>query len=482
MQNAAHEAAQEHTFQPPESTDQLPSGYKTTLFALWLGQFLAPFFMSGMITMLPQMAREWGSTAVEQAMAILAYIVSQAIFNILGGRLGDIWGRKRVLVIGTCIFTIASVCMGFAPNMNVVIVLRFVQGLGGALTSCCALAIAMELAPKGYRGRVMGLMSSAVYLGLSLGPFVGGAVATFLGWRWLFYGVIIPGTLVAVTILINLRQEWRESKGEPLDWLGAVQLFIGLSLLAGGAVEIPQNALAAWVALAGLLILGSFLWHQWRAPYPIFDVRMLRTPGFRVGLVAMFMNFGSTSGLIFFFPMYLQQVRMLTPFHASLFMLVQSGVQFLASPVGGRLSDRYGADPVAACGMILCGIAILGATSLGLDTPLAWMLVVQIFVGIGIGLFSAPNTVATLSNVESKHLAVASGLTGSMRTLGNLFSQVLIGLIIAHWMGDAAITPGTTGAFLFSMRVGLVLFATMNLIGLVLGLRRVWSMWKSKKY
>ncbi len=448
-------------------------GFRATFVALWLGSLLTPFFMSGMVSVLPAMAREWNGTAVEISVALLNYSLAQAIFNILGGRFGDIWGRRRVLLIGVSVFTLASILMGMAGSMLNIICLRFIQGLGGAMISSCSTAIAMSLAPRAYRGRVMGLLSTAVYLGLTLGPLVAGALATWLNWRWLFYGVALPGSLVIAIILLEVKQEWREAKGEPMDWVGGGMLSLGLASLALGVISLSRVWWGLIPAGIGVLLLTVFWRFEGRVSFPIFNPHIFKeSKGLSTGLLAMFLNFGVTAGLLTYFILYLQQVRMLTPFEASLFMVLQSVAQLLAAPLGGRLADRFGAERIANYGVAMCCAGTLGVAFLSPDSSWMFILMLQCGVGAGIGIFAPPNMVATLSGVESRSLAVASGMTGSMRTMGVLFSQVQVAAVLAHFMGNSPVTLETVPAFMNAMRTSLVIFVGLMLLGLVVGLRR----------
>ena len=154
-------------------------------------------------------------------------------------------------------------------------------------------------------------------------------------------------------------------------------------------------------------------------------------------------------------------------------MMVQSFAQVVASPSGGKLADRFGPERVSALGMLLCGLGILGVAMLGKTTPLAWMVLSQILLGTGMGTFGAPNTVATLGQVPSKHLSVASGIMGSMRTMGGLLSQVLIAFMLGWFMGDRPITPEHADTYLLAMRSTLICFGILNICGLCVGLKRL---------
>ena len=447
---------------------------KTIIGALWAGNLFSPLLAASVIATLPAMGRDLQATAVQLSLVLSIYALSQVVFNILGGRFGDLWGRRRILLTGIGLLCLLSVGMGFAPNIEFFLGMRFFQGMAAAMISSCVTAIAISMSPVPKRGQIMGTLASAVYLGLTLGPLIGGGVATLFGWRWQFFGIVLPGVLVLALLRHFIKQEWREARGETFDLPGACLLLLGLGLITLGASGPGINRILLWLLPFGVLVMAAFFRRQWRIQYPILDIRMFaQAKGMGAGLVAMFINYGSTMGLIFFFSLYLQQVRGLTPFHAGLFMVLQSVVQMIFSPVGGRLGDKLGAELISATGMVICGVAIFGLTFLGLETPLILLIGCQILLGVGIGFFSPSNMVSTLRNVQARHLAVASGLMGSMRTMGALFSQVLTSIIVGHYLGSSAVGPDNMDSFLKAMHIAMLCFSAINLCGVFVGLGRI---------
>ncbi|MCH5276717.1 MAG: MFS transporter [Desulfovibrionaceae bacterium] len=458
------------------SSGQSPVFSRTLLGALWTGNLFAPFLMSAVAALLPALGRDLGASAVELSLIIVVYTLAQAVFNLVGGRLGDLWGRRRMLLAGVLLFTAVTAAIGTVSYLPVLLGLRFVQGAGAALISSCTMAIAMSLAPASRRGRIMGMVTSAVYLGLSAGPVAGGAIAARGDWRWLFWSMVVPGLAVWLVLRRFIRTEWRHARGESLDVPGCLILLAGLSGIALGAGGMGMEAWLVWLALPGLCLLGLFVWWESRARVPLLDVRAFRAmKGVGAGMAAMFVNYGSTMGLVFLFSLYLQHVRGFSPYTAGLMLVVQSLAQMLSSPLGGRLADNLGAERVSAGAMALCGAGILVMAFLGKDSPPAVLIASQVVLGVGIGCFSAPNVVATLGRVPPRHLAVASGLIGSMRTLGGLFSQVFITLVLGHYMGEAGLDADSVDSFLTAMRVSLVGLGLLNLGGILIGVSRVRS-------
>ena len=171
----------------PSGAEEPSALSRALLGALWTGNLFAPFLMSGVTAVLPALGRELHASAVDLSLIMVVYTLAQAVFNLVGGRIGDVWGRRRVLLIGVLLFTWVTTVMGAVSGVRVLLGLRFIQGTAAALISSCATAIAISLAPVSRRGRIMGVLTSAVYLGLTLGPLAGGALAARGDWRWLCY-------------------------------------------------------------------------------------------------------------------------------------------------------------------------------------------------------------------------------------------------------------------------------------------------------
>ncbi len=457
-----------------EPDGRLSTESRVVIGGLWMGNLFSPFLIASVVALLPGIGRDLNATAVELSLIMVVYMLSQVIFSVLGGRFGDLWGLRRMLLAGVACFTVTTIAMGFAPGMPAFLSLRFVQGGAGALMSACTMAIAVNLTPPSRRGRVMGILTSAVYLGLTLGPLIGGGMGTLLHWRWFFIAIAVPGLAVWLVLRRSIRQEWRGARGEKLDVPGALLLTAALALFALGASSGGLAPWIVWLTPLGALFFGAFLLWEKRAAYPLVSLGIFReTRGLGSGLLAVLINYGSFMGAAFLFSLYLQHVRGFTPFHAGLVLMLQSVMQVIFSPIGGRLADSLGAERVSAAGMLLCGAGILGAALLNADSPLAVLLAAQIMLGVGVGFFNAPNMVATLRNVQPRQIALASGLIGSMRTMGGLCSQVIASVVIGVFMGDAMLGPDNVDSFMRAMRASLVCFGMLNICGLGLGLGRL---------
>ena len=445
-----------------------------TLFAVCMAHFLMPFMMSAVGVALPSMGREFAASALQLGLVETTYVLSASIFLLAMGRFGDIYGRRRVFQSGILAFTAVGGLISQAWSIEAVIVLRFLQGMGGAMVMATTMAIVVSAFPTEERGKALGIAIASVYAGISCGPFFGGHLVALLGWRSLFYLLIPLGLTTWVVVRLKMRQEWAEAAGEPFDWPGAL-LYAPAVLLLMVAVT---NLKRGWWAWALLLLahvgFALFLRRQGRTPYPLLDVALLRNNRvFALSNLAALFNYAATFGVTFFLSLYLQYVKGMGPQQAGTVLIVQPVVQTLFSPLCGRLSDRIPATWVATAGMACCALGLAVAAGLGAASPLPHVLALLVLLGAGFALFSSPNVSIIMGSVEPRHLGVASGLNSTMRTFGMMSSMLIITLIFSILMHDQPVTAATQPAFLSSMRLALLIFCGLCLVGIGCSIGRV---------
>ncbi|MDW7709198.1 MAG: MFS transporter [Deferrisomatales bacterium] len=437
-----------------------------TLLAVGAVHFLIPFMMSAVGIALPSIGRELGASARGLGLVETAYVTSAAVFLLPMGRLGDIRGRRRVFQWGLGVFTLVGGLLSLSRSIEALILLRFLQGMGGAMVNATGLAMVVSVFPPEERGKALGLTVASVYLGISCGPFLGGALVAAAGWRSLFVLSCALGAAALLLVSRRLQGEWAQARGEPFDWLGSLVYGISILLLVGGASSLARWPWAWGVAAAGVAGLVFFAVLESRTAHPILDVRFLR--GNRLFLfssLGALLNYASTFGVTFFLSLYLQYVRGMSPWEAGTVLFLQPLVQALLSPACGRLADRYPPERVATAGMALCAVGVGAAATVTADTPLPTLLFLLAVLGTGFALFSSPNTSAIMGSVPSRFYGLASGVTATMRTLGMMVSMTIVTLAFSVFMGGSPVTPETREAFLASMRAALFTFSLLCVAG-----------------
>lgn len=438
-----------------------------TLFVVCVAHFLMPFMMSAVGVALPTMGREFSASAIQLGLVETTYVLSASIFLLAMGRLGDIYGRRKIFQYGLVLFTLIGGLLSQAWSIETVIALRFLQGMGGSMVMATTMAIVVSVFPAEERGRALGIAVASVYAGISCGPFFGGLLVTAFGWRSIFYLCVPFGIVGYAVSLAKFRTEWADARGEPFDWRGSLIYATAILLLIAGASNLDRGGWA-WVLVgSGLLGVGGFVYFEAGTAFPLLNIELLRSNRvFALSNLAALFNYAATFGVTFFLSLYLQYVKGMSPQQAGTVLIAQPIVQAVLSPFCGRLADRYPAARVATAGMLLCAIGLAVASTLRAASSLALVFSTLCLLGLGFALFSSPNVSVIMGSVPQRYLGIASGLNSSMRTLGMLTSMTLITIIFSLLMGGAPVTAETQGLFLTSMRVALQLFCALCVIGI----------------
>ena len=444
------------------------------LFSICMAHFLNPFMMSAVGVALPVMGREFSASALQLGLVETTFMLSMAIFLLAMGRLGDIHGRRKIFQLGLLFFAFAGGLISQATSIEMVIALRFFQGLGGAMVNATTMAILVSAFEPYERGKALGIAIASVYAGISCGPFIGGFLVELLGWRSLFYLMVPLGLLTWLVTRIKIREEWAGSKGEPFDWTGALVYAPSILLLVYGVTHLKEGGWIWALLLLANLGLLLFIWIERRASYPMLNVRLLfENRVFALSNLAALFNYAATFGVTFFLSLYLQFVKGMGPHQAGTILIAQPVVQTLLSPLCGRLSDRIPASYIATLGMGSCAAGLVVAANLSAASSLPQVVALLVFLGLGFALFSSPNVSMIMGSVESRYLGVASGLNASMRSLGMLTSMTIITLIFSYLMKGQQVTLETQAAFLTSMRTALLIFCGLCVVGIGCSLGRV---------
>ena len=455
----------------PKTPEQV-SRERVALLIATLASFATPFMGSAINVALPSIGQELAMDAVLLSWVATSYLLAAAVFLVPFGRLADIHGRKRIFVYGISLFSLASLLVGLATSGAFLIAARIVQGLGSAMIFGTGVAILTSVFPSGERGRVLGINVAAVYVGLSVGPFIGGYLTQNLGWRSIFLAPLPLGLGIVGLIAWKLKGEWAEAQGEPFDLSGSIIYSLALVALMYGFSSLPAPRSVLLLA-AGIVGLATFAAWEVRARHPVLNVKLFvgnRT--FAFSNLAALINYGATSAVAFLLSLYLQCIQALNPQQAGLVLVAQPIVQASFSPLAGRLSDRIEPRLVASLGMALTASGLGLLTLLGAGTPLWALIACLILLGFGFALFSSPNMNAIMGSVERRFYGVASGTLGTMRLVGQTLSMGIATLMFALYIGRVEITPELYPLFLASIKTAFAIFAALCVVGIFASLTR----------
>ncbi len=442
------------------------------LFVTAMASFLTPFMGSSINIALPTIGREFSADAFSLSWISTAYLLAAAMFLVPVGRFADIRGRRRVFLAGMIGYTFVSFLCGLATSEGMLIALRALQGATDALMFATATAIVTSVYPPRERGKALGVNVASVYAGLALGPFIGGFITEYLGWRSIFYFTTALGLLVIGLTIWKMRDEWAEAAGQKMDSVGAVFYAAALLAVMNGFRLLPDLS-GVVVMIAGIALLAVFVLWERRTTYPVLDMGLFRrNVVFGMSNLSALINYAATFALTFLMSLYLQYIKGLDPRAAGLVMLSQPVIMSAFSPLAGRLSDRVEPRVVASAGMAMSTAGLLLTSFLDPGSSLAHIVAILMLCGLGFALFSSPNVSAIMGSVDRKHYGVASATTSAMRLIGQMLSMATAGMIIALYVGKVEITAQNHASFLGGFRAAFLIFAGLCLGGIFASLAR----------
>jgi EmrB/QacA subfamily drug resistance transporter len=444
----------------------------SALLVATLASFLTPFMTSAVIIALPSIGKEFSLNAILLSWVPTSYILAAAIFLVPFGRLADIYGRKRIFTYGIFIYTVSSFFTAISNSATALIFSRILQGIGSAMIFSTAVAIVTSVFPIGERGRVLGINVAAVYLGLSVGPFLGGFLTQQLGWRSIFIANLLLGLIIIFFLYWKLKGEWAEAKGEKFDLVGSLIYSLAIISIMYGFSLLPSFR-GGVLILFGIVSLFFFVRFEDKQKHPVLSTNLFRgSVTFAFSNLAALINYCSTSAVAFLLSLYLQYIKKLSPQEAGLVILFQPVIMTIFSPLAGRLSDKVEPRIVASIGMVLTTIGLSLFIFLSKNTPESFIIANLILLGLGFGLFSSPNMNAIMSSVEKKFYGTASGTLATMRLTGQMLSLGIAMLIFAVYIGKVQITPEHYPLFLKSTKVAFAVFAALCFGGIFASLAR----------
>jgi EmrB/QacA subfamily drug resistance transporter len=440
-----------------------------TLAIVSLGLFMTTLDNLVVTTALPSIRRSLGASIQSLEWTVNAYTLTFAVLLLTGAALGDRFGRRRMFAIGLAMFTASSAAAALSTSTDMLIAARAVQGFGAAIVLPLTLTLLSEAVPPARRGMALGIWGGVSGLGVAIGPLVGGAVVSGISWHWIFW-INVPVGLVLLPLALT---QLTESRGPApnLDLRGLALAGPGLLGITYGAIRGQALGWTSATILAsfafGVAFLIAFVAWELRAPQPMLPMRFFRSRQFAATNGLSFAMFFGVFGSIFLLAQFFQTVQGYSPLQAGLRTLPWTAMPMIVAPIAGTLSDRIGARPLMAAGLVLQTIAI--AWLAAVITPgvaYSSLIVPFILAGTGMALVFAPAANAALGSVRPTETGQASGATNAIRELGGVFGvAVLASVFSAHgsYASPHAFTSGLTAA----LPIGAVVLAVGAAIALL---------------
>jgi EmrB/QacA subfamily drug resistance transporter len=439
---------------PPDAAAGPERGTKWwTLVAVCLGTFMLLLDVTIVNVALPDIQTALQSSFSDLQWVVDAYALSLAALLLTGGSLADLYGRRRLYVVGLVVFTVASLLCGVAGSTLVLQLSRALQGVGGAIMFAVSLALLADAFRGKDRGTAFGIWGAITGLAVAIGPLLGGVLTTGLSWRWIFL-VNLPIGVLAVVIALTKVAESRSPQARRPDWIGFVLFTGALAALVYGLIESGQRSFGDGVVLACLVgaavLLAAFVAVEARGRQPMFDLSLFRLPTVTGGSVAAFGLSASIFALLLYLVLYLQDVLGFSALATGVRLLVLSGGILATSTIAGRLSSRVPVRLLIGPGLLLVGIGLL--LMRGLDAGSSWTHLVPglIVAGAGVGMVNPPLASTAVGVVPPQQAGMASGINSTFRQVGIATGIALLGTLFSNQvssyvLGHVDAIPGLSG-------------------------------------
>jgi EmrB/QacA subfamily drug resistance transporter len=405
-----------------------------------IGAFLGQLDASIAGLVLPTLEQVFGAPVASVEWVAIAYLLTLAALVVPLGRLADLLGRKMLYTWGFVVFIAGSAMCGLAPGLGWLIGFRVVQAVGAAMLQANSVAIITAAVPRRVLGRAIGIQGAAQAVGLSLGPSLGGFLIDALGWEWVFF-IAVPfgllGTVLAWLVLPRTTPRQTADMArtpEQFDWLGAALLgpAVGLVLLVLTYANTwgwtsPTLLVTAMLAVG---CLSAFWLAERRSRSPLIDLHLLRLPSFSIGLTAGLLAYVVLFGSLFLIPFYLERILGQTAARTGLLLTPIPIALGVLAPIAGTLTDRIGPRPPTIAGMAIAALALAGL-GLAPGASLVPTLGLLALLGIGVGLFTPPNSSAIMGSAPANRLGVAGGILNMTRSLGTSLGVAASGAVLA---------------------------------------------------
>ena len=435
--------------------------------------WMAAFLTTSINIALRDIKVEFHLGAVALGWVPLCYILAMGIVLVPLGKVADTVGRRLIFMIGLWIIFITGVALVLVHSYTLLVVFRFLQGVGSGTVFASATAIVALAYPPERRGFAMGIMAMTAYAGQSMGPILGGVIVDNIGWRSIF---LVGACYTLVTIVLDLwllkRAEWKDEQKHSFDWPGSIAYaaFLPAFLLGLSWLPLVRGLVLSVIGVVGL---AGFFWWETRVPGPVLDVRLFRHNRlFALSNLTALISYASVWAMTYLMALYLELIKGLNAETAGLVLVAGVVLQTVLSPFGGRLSDRIQPRWVVSIGMGFCVLGLAVLSFLDTSTPYSVIIVALCMMGIGYAFFSGPNQAAIMGSVERKDVGLAGASVGTMRVVGQALSVALATLIMAVVVGRHEIQAPDYPHFLTALHITFAIMAGLCAVSVLVSLVR----------
>ena len=405
------------------------------VFVSFITSFFAVFLSAGIVLGVPSIASEFGMNNIVQNWIPTIALLVVAVFTLPAGQISGKYGVKKSLIAGVIVFLVASIgaCLSFSTESF--LFFRVIQGIGMAFLNVSAMAMVVQAVNPKKRGKALGFTVTGIYLAGSLSPVLCGFLVYNLGWRAMFYFVIPFLVLCLILMIFKIPGEWKTYENNKIDSIGYILYGIGILLFIYGFTNL-MNGFGIACTVLGLIMLVIFAYFELKVDSPAFNMKLFKNMKFTSSNIAALCSYLAIAAITTILNYHFQYVRGWNAQISGLMLIITPIIMAIMAPNAGKLSDKIHPQKLAALGMGIASVTLLIMIFLDANTPIYLIVIAMILQGIGMGLFTTPNTNAIMSSVPPNETPNASAAQSAMRTIGQTLSLGLLTLIFAWIMGS----------------------------------------------
>jgi len=435
------------------------------LLIVSIASFLTPFMDAVMKVVIPVIGLEFAVDPIILSWFSTSTLLSSALLYLPIGVFGDKRGRLRIFRIGLLIFSVSTFLAGLAPDEYIFLVLRFLQGCGSAAIGTAGVALISGVFPSNERGLALGINVSSVYLGLTLGPVLGGLTTALVGWRPLYIAISLM-SILALYISIRYLDAEELLSGGSFDYMGSILLGVSFTSLILGLSLYPADVSRLSLAVFPIATALFIIW-EYRVDDPLIDIgSVIRNRLLTFSVLTSILTYSASYGSSFLISVYLQYIMGIDPLVTGLVLISRPVLMALLSTLAGRLSDYIQPKYVVTIGLSLDVASYMMLSLLGMETSLLYIIIALALLGIGSALFSSPNTNAIMGSVEKRFYGLASGFAGTARVYGQTLSMSIISLVFSLYIGGVEVSTIDPGLLISTIDLLFLIFAVIVFIGI----------------
>jgi len=435
--------------------------------------FITAFAGSALNLAIPDMGVHFHMGAASVGWLITIYSLIVAAFAVPFGKIADTVSRRNVLIAGIITFALASVMAAFSPNTVIILIARIFQALGSAMIFATSMPVAISVFPPNERGKAIGLVTSGVYVGLSVGPVLGGVLNSNFGWQSIFiFGAIVSIFALIITVK-GLSRDVMEQKNAMQDIEGNVIYIFMIASFIYGLTSLNSSKFGPVFIAVSILLCVFFVRTELKASNPMIDVRIFASnKTYTLSNVTALFNYSATFGLGYLTSIYLQVVLGLPSQIAGFVLITQPAFMAILSPKMGKLSDRIPPYKLASAGMGLCALALFSFVFVKENTSVFFIIAALAVAGTGIALFSSPNTNVVMSCVPPTKFAVANSILSTMRTTGQSAGMAIVTIVVTAIVGNTSLYEVEPAALIHTIHISFLIFTVLCVAGIFMSLQR----------